>query len=111
MKDLLLNVGSGGGAAAAPSGGAAGAPTADAPVEEEKKEEKAEGKASKPSDQRMYTNNSISYRKGGIGRGYGLWAFRLNFLVRGRFCSGNQHVVHTNLFHQTSHGFSQESLF
>lgn len=46
MKDLLLNVGSGGGAAAAPSGGAAsgGAGPADTPADEPKKEEKEEGK-------------------------------------------------------------------
>ena len=40
---MLLNVGSGGGAAAAPTGGAAGGATADAPAEEAK-EEKEEGK-------------------------------------------------------------------
>ncbi|KAH8730164.1 60s acidic ribosomal protein-domain-containing protein [Phaeosphaeriaceae sp. PMI808] len=44
VKDLLLNVGSGGGAAAAPAaGGAGGAGAADAaPAEEEKEEEKEE---------------------------------------------------------------------
>ncbi|MCJ1469339.1 60S acidic ribosomal protein P1 [Pseudocyphellaria aurata] len=44
VKDLLLNVGSGGGAAAAPSGAATGGAAADAPAEEAKKEEKEEGK-------------------------------------------------------------------
>lgn len=46
MKDLLLNVGSGGGAAAAPGAGAAsgGAGPADTPADEPKKEEKEEGK-------------------------------------------------------------------
>lgn len=46
MKDLLLNVGSGGGAAAAPGGGAGsgGAGPADIPADEPKKEEKEEGK-------------------------------------------------------------------
>ncbi|KAA6410452.1 MAG: 60S acidic ribosomal P1 [Lasallia pustulata] len=45
VKDMLLNVGSGGSAAAAPTGGAAGGAAADAPVappEEEKKEEEKE---------------------------------------------------------------------
>lgn len=46
MKDLLLNVGTGGGAAAAPGGGAAsgGAGPAETPADEPKKEEKEEGK-------------------------------------------------------------------
>ncbi|MCJ1361533.1 60S acidic ribosomal protein P1 [Acarospora aff. strigata] len=45
VKDMLLNVGSGGGAAAAPSGAAAGGAAGDAPAEakeEEKKEEEKE---------------------------------------------------------------------
>ncbi|KFA77250.1 hypothetical protein S40288_01282 [Stachybotrys chartarum IBT 40288] len=44
VKDLLVNVGSGGGAAPAAAGGAAagGAAAADAPAEEEKEEEKEE---------------------------------------------------------------------
>ena len=79
MKDLLLNVGSGGGAAAAaPSGGATGGATADAPAEEEKKEEKEEGKSYRVNTHVMYANICISCRKRGIGRGYGLWAFRLD---------------------------------
>ena len=44
VKDLLLNVGSGGGAAAAPTGGAAGGAAADAPAEEKQEEKKEEGK-------------------------------------------------------------------
>lgn len=44
VKDMLLNVGSGGGAAAAPSGGAGGATSADTPAEEAKEEKKEEGK-------------------------------------------------------------------
>ncbi|KAL8850151.1 MAG: hypothetical protein Q9221_004912 [Calogaya cf. arnoldii] len=44
VKDMLLNVGSGGGAAAAPTGGAGGGATEAAPeeVKEEKKEEEKE---------------------------------------------------------------------
>ncbi|KAL8654343.1 MAG: hypothetical protein Q9226_003470 [Calogaya cf. arnoldii] len=44
VKDMLLNVGSGGGAAAAPTGGAGGGATETAPeeVKEEKKEEEKE---------------------------------------------------------------------
>ena len=49
VKDMLLNVGSGGGAAAAPTGGAALGGTADAPAEEGKKDEKAEGWYHTPS--------------------------------------------------------------
>ncbi len=45
VKDLLLNVGSGGGAAAAPTGGASGGAPADAPADEPKKEEKEEGRS------------------------------------------------------------------
>lgn len=45
VKDMLLNVGSGGGAAAAPTGGAGGAGAADAPAEEAKEEKKEEGKS------------------------------------------------------------------
>ena len=44
MKEMLLNVGSGGGAAAAPAGGATGGGATDAPAEEAKNEEKEEGK-------------------------------------------------------------------
>ncbi|MCJ1429502.1 hypothetical protein MMC29_007417 [Sticta canariensis] len=44
VKDLLINVGSGGGAASAPTGDTSGRPVADDAVEEAKKEEKEEGK-------------------------------------------------------------------
>ncbi|CAF9931881.1 MAG: hypothetical protein HETSPECPRED_008207 [Heterodermia speciosa] len=44
VKEMLLNVGSGGGAAAAPAGGATGGGATDAPAEEAKNEEKEEGK-------------------------------------------------------------------
>ncbi|KAI4212525.1 MAG: hypothetical protein LQ351_004777 [Letrouitia transgressa] len=49
VKDLLLNVGSGGGPAAAASAGGAGG-AADAPVEEAKKEEKEEEKEESDED-------------------------------------------------------------
>ena len=45
VKDLLLNVGSGGGAAAAPSGGASGAAATEVPAEQAKEEKKEEGKS------------------------------------------------------------------
>ncbi|KAL2059107.1 hypothetical protein ABVK25_000399 [Lepraria finkii] len=51
VKDMLLNVGSGGGVAAAPAGGAAaGGSAADAPAEAEKKEEKEEEKEESDED-------------------------------------------------------------
>lgn len=53
MKDMLLNVGSGGGAAAAPTGGAGGGATAEAPAEQAKEEKKEEGI---PSSQTYYMN-------------------------------------------------------
>ncbi|MCJ1225411.1 60S acidic ribosomal protein P1 [Toensbergia leucococca] len=42
VKDMLLNVGSGGGAAAAPTSGATGGAAADAPAEEAKEEKEEE---------------------------------------------------------------------
>jgi len=51
VKDMLLNVGSGGGAAAAaPAAGGAGAGAADEPAAEEKKEEKEEEKEESDED-------------------------------------------------------------
>lgn len=47
IKDMLLNVGSGGGTAAAPTGGAGGGATEAAP-EEVKEEKKEEGTALNP---------------------------------------------------------------
>ena len=71
---MLLNVGSGGGAAAAPAAG--GASGGDSAQEAAKEEEKEEGMLfclqCEPS-----TNNFN--RKGRVGRGYGLWPFRLSF--------------------------------
>ena len=50
VKDMLLNVGSGGGAAAAPTGGASVGAATDAPAEEEKKAEKEEDKEESDED-------------------------------------------------------------
>lgn len=93
----MLNVGSGGGAAAAPSGGATGGAPADAPVEEEKKEEKEEGKPHYINIEVMCANNCISHREGGIGRGYGLWAFRLDTLYSWFTSYCNQNVAEKNI--------------
>jgi ribosomal protein L12E/L44/L45/RPP1/RPP2 len=48
VKDMLLNVGSGGGAAAAPSGAAAGGASGDAPAEAKEEEKKEEGISTTP---------------------------------------------------------------
>ncbi|KAL8660487.1 MAG: hypothetical protein Q9202_006482 [Teloschistes flavicans] len=50
VKDMLLNVGSGGGAAAAPTSGAGGGATAEAPVEHAKEEKKEEEKEESDED-------------------------------------------------------------
>ncbi|KAL8724246.1 MAG: hypothetical protein Q9181_006915 [Wetmoreana brouardii] len=49
VKEMLLNVGSGGGATAAPTGGAGGA-TTEAPAEEAKEEKKEEEKEESDED-------------------------------------------------------------
>lgn len=91
-------MGSGGGAAAAaPGGGAAGGATADAPVEEEKAEEKAEGKSSDVNIKIMCINTFISCRKGGIGRGYGFWTVRLDTLFSWFTSYCNQHSAEMNI--------------
>lgn len=81
VKDLLLNVGSGGGAAAAPGGGAAAAPGA-AGAAEEKEPEKEEGSLypiTPWSPARIYTNEiRETIREGGVRRGYGFRAVRLS---------------------------------
>lgn len=90
-------MGSGGGAAAAaPSGGAAGGGAADAPVEEEKAEEKAEGKSSDIIIKRS-TNTYVSVRKGGIRRGYGFWAVRLDALFSWFTLYYFEQTVETNI--------------
>lgn len=89
---MLLNVGSGGGAAAPPSGGVTGGVPADAPAEEDKKEEKEEGRSSHINIKSMCANSLISFREGGIGRGYGLWAVRLDTTS---FC--NQHLTYKKI--------------
>jgi hypothetical protein len=82
VKDLLLNVGSGGGAAAAPAAGGA-APAGDAAAEAPKEEEKEEGELiSMPifleSDLLGIVLTWLCCREGGVGRGHGLWSFRLS---------------------------------
>ena len=76
VKELLLNVGSGGGAAAAPAaGGAAGG---EAAAEEAKPEEKEEGKKCISIYTEQHANTINSQR--GVRRGYGFRSFRLNAL-------------------------------
>lgn len=53
VKDMLLNVGSGGGAAAAPSGGAAGGAAGGAPAEAKEEEKKEEGMLATPYRRRL----------------------------------------------------------
>ena len=66
MKDLLLNVGSGGGAAApAPGGAAAGGAGGAA----------EEGMSIQFPQSTIVTD--IEYRERGVRRRYGLWSFRL----------------------------------
>jgi 60s Acidic ribosomal protein len=76
VKDLLLNVGSGGGAAAPAAGGAAsGAGAGDAAAEAPKEEEKEEGNNAPISADKVGAD--ITFREGGIRRGYGFWSLRL----------------------------------
>lgn len=90
-----MNVGSGGGAAAAPSGGAAGGATSDAPAEEAKKEEKEEGKPNNIDIQCLFADTFSLNRKGGIRRGYGLWALRLNILYRtANYRNSDLYLIH-----------------
>ena len=76
VKDLLLNVGSGGGAAAAPAaGGAAGG---EAAAEETKEEEKEEGTIFSPVLDILDSYTDMFCSQGGVRRGYGFRSFRLN---------------------------------
>jgi ribosomal protein L12E/L44/L45/RPP1/RPP2 len=83
VKDLLLNVGSGGGAAPAAGGAAPAAGAADAPAAEEKKEE---GKwIDIPKRQRsreQHADKDIAHREGGVRRRYGLRSLRLSVSLR-----------------------------
>jgi ribosomal protein L12E/L44/L45/RPP1/RPP2 len=79
VKDMLLNVGSGGGAAApaaggAAAGGAAGGAGEDAPKEEEKKEE---GKNTRAHPRVAVAVADTQHRERGIRRRHGLWPLRL----------------------------------
>lgn len=74
VKDLLLNVGSGGGAAPA-AGGAAAATGGDAPAEE-KAAEKEEGTLHHPWN---YARQTLTtHREGGVRRGHGFRSLRLS---------------------------------
>lgn len=71
VKEMLLNVGSGGGAAAAPTGGAGVAPT-EVPVDEAKDEKKEEGTVYPCSDSvTLWYLRGVSFRERGVGRGHG----------------------------------------
>lgn len=78
VKELLLNVGSGGGAAAAPAaGGAAGG---EAAAEEAKPEEKEEGKLPQHVlDGFGWQHADVFHSQGGVRRGYGFWSLRLDY--------------------------------
>ena len=78
VKDLLLNVGSGGGAAPAAGGAApaAGGAADAAPAAEEKKEEGMFTTRFLCNKEQRLTHN----REGGVGRGHGLRSFRLSSL-------------------------------
>ena len=78
VKDLLLNVGSGGGAAPAAGGAAPAAGAADAPAAEEKKEEgkfEHERNAAQP---RTHADENSACREGGVRRRHGLRSLRLS---------------------------------
>ena len=79
VKDMLLNVGSGGGAAAAPTVGAGGGATDTAP-EEVKEEKKEEGKSDNLIIHQIHANGGFAIREGGVGRRHGFWIVRLNHL-------------------------------
>lgn len=89
VKDLLTNVGSGGGAAPAAAGGAApaaggDAAAADAPAEKAKEE----GKFFHPANFRAFSGVgiliAICYREGGVRRRHGLRSLRLSGSLQSR---------------------------
>jgi large subunit ribosomal protein LP1 len=85
VKDLLVNVGSGGGAAPAAGGAAPAAGGAsDAPAAEEKKEE---GKSTSPTMKNrghtsIFADQFPHYREGGVRRRHGLRSLRLSVSLR-----------------------------
>jgi ribosomal protein L12E/L44/L45/RPP1/RPP2 len=85
VKDLLVNVGSGGGAAPAAGGAAPAAGGAsDAPAAEEKKEE---GKSTFPTMKNrghtsIFADRFPIYREGGVRRRHGLRSLRLSVSLR-----------------------------
>ncbi|KAL8914436.1 MAG: hypothetical protein Q9171_000941 [Xanthocarpia ochracea] len=76
VKDMLLNVGSGGGAAAAPTGAAGGAAAETAP-EEAKEEKKEEGTMSMSVIHNNRANAMSTPRERGVGRRHGFRTIRL----------------------------------
>jgi hypothetical protein len=81
VKDLLLNVGSGGGAAPA-AGAAAGGAAAGAADAEPAAEEKAEGTIYRTHSTCEEDSLTYCYREGGVRRRHGLRSLRLSVLSR-----------------------------
>jgi ribosomal protein L12E/L44/L45/RPP1/RPP2 len=83
VKDLLLNVGSGGGAAPAAGGAAPAAGAADAPAAEEKKEE---GELYHIENRNRFleqrADHYSTHREGGVRRRHGLRSLRLSVSLR-----------------------------
>lgn len=78
VKDMLLNVGSGGGAAAPASGGAAAPAAGGAAAEETKEEEKKEeGELRSKKESEKAVTDKFN-REGGVRRGHGLRSLRLS---------------------------------
>ena len=88
VKDLLLNVGSGGGAAPAAGGAAPAAGAADAPAAEEKKEE---GELYHIENRNRFleqrADHYSTHREGGVRRRHGLRSLRLSVSLRLAFKS------------------------
>ena len=70
---MLLNVGSGGGAAAAPAGGAGPGAAADGPAEEAKEEKKEEGKRDRSGYDCHTLNRLIEKEESDEDMGFGLF--------------------------------------
>ena len=107
VKDLLLNVGSGGGAAPAAGGAGGGAAAGgDAPAEA-KEEKKEEGMLI--SILSFVVMLTLSCREGGIRRGYGFWSFRLDiklsFPIRRFFVVFSQMSYNSQILLQLSCDF------
>ncbi|KAK1839994.1 60s Acidic ribosomal protein [Colletotrichum chrysophilum] len=87
VKDLLSNVGSGGGAAPAAAGAAAGGAATEAAAEEAPKEEGTFRTSDRVS---LVASANACHREGGVRRRHGLRSLRLSgFLRRFPFCTSN----------------------